>query len=344
MLIIGKRIVGPSYPPLVIAEIGINHKGDINLAKKMVDAAIEVGCECIKFQSHVIEDEMSPLAKKTIPGNSNRSIWDIMSECSFSEREEIELKKYVETRGAIFLSTPFSRAAADRLHRMDVEAYKIGSGECNNYPLIEHIASFGKPIILSTGMNNIDSIKKAIDIIEKADVAYAILHCTSIYPTPFDKIRLGAINQLKDVFPKAVVGISDHSLSPYPVIAAVAVGACVIERHFTNDKSLEGPDIEISMDPNELKQIIEASRIVWLSSFGDKAILPEEQITIDFAYATVVAIKDILQGETFTYDNLWVKRPGIGQIKAEHFKDLLGKCASHDIAKDTHIEWNDVYE
>ncbi len=341
---INGRRIGEDYKPLVIAEIGINHNGDIELAKKMVDAAYAKGCECVKFQSHVIDDEMTKKAKKVIPGNADISIWDIMNACALTEEEEIELKEYVEAKGMIFLSTPFSRAAADRLNKMDVAAYKIGSGECNNYPLIKHIAemSKGKPIILSTGMNNLESIAKAVAILELYKTPYALLHCTSIYPTPYEKIRLKAILQLKEAFPKVVVGISDHSKSPYPVIASVAYGASIIERHFTNEKILDGPDIEISMDPDELEMIIKASEIVWLSREGSKGILEEEQVTIDFAYATVVTIKEIKKGDVFSTDNIWVKRPGIGEIKAEHFEAILGKRATRNIDVDEHLNWSDI--
>ena len=152
---IENRIIGKDYPPLVIAEIGINHEGSLDVAKQMVDAAASSGTEIIKHQTHVVEDEMSPVAKNVIPGNADVSIYEIMERCALSYDEELELKNYVESKGLIFLSTPFSRDAANRLEEMDVSSYKIGSGECNNYPLIKHIAKFGKPMIVSTGMNDV---------------------------------------------------------------------------------------------------------------------------------------------------------------------------------------------
>ena len=159
---IANRPVGLAHPPLVIAEIGINHNGSLKIAKEMVDAAASAGCEVVKFQSHVVEDEMSHHARKTIPGNADISIYEIMESCALTKEEEIEIKAYVEAKGMIFLSTPFSRAAADRLESMGVQAYKIGSGECNNYPLVEHIARFGKPVICSTGMNSLDQIARTV--------------------------------------------------------------------------------------------------------------------------------------------------------------------------------------
>ena len=205
---IGHRVVGDDAPPLVIAEIGINHEGDAAKARRMIDDAADAGCECVKFQCHVIEDEMIP--NDVIPGNATESIWDIMARCALDERQERALKAHAESRGLLYLSTPFSRAAADRLERMEVTAYKIGSGECNNYPLVRHVAAFGKPVILSTGMNDIQSIRPSVDILRAANVPFALTHCTSIYPTPYDKVRLGGITELRQEFADAVVGLSDH--------------------------------------------------------------------------------------------------------------------------------------
>lgn len=335
---IGNRKIGKQYDPFVIPEIGINHEGNFNKAKKMVYDAYKSGAECVKFQCHIIEDEM--IRNDVIPGNAKESIWDIMKRCSLTLDEEIELKKYVEELGMIYLSTPFSRAAADRLEEIGALAYKIGSGECNNYPLIKHIASFGKPIILSTGMNNILSVQKAVQILEESNVQYAILHCTSMYPTPYDKVRLGALEDLKNNFPNAVIGLSDHSIGNYTSYGAVALGASIVEKHFTSDKSWPGPDIPISIDPMELRELIEGSNAIYEALGGEKTVLKEEQPTIDFAYACVVSIKDIKKGEEFTKENIWVKRPGTGEIKAIDFEKLLGKKAIKDIKKDAQIRWD----
>jgi len=339
---ISGRKIGPGCPPLVIAEIGINHEGDINKANQMVDDANAVGCECVKFQSHIIEDEMIPAAQNIIPGNADESIWDIMKRCTLTEEEEVHLKAYVESKGMIYLCTPFSRVAAERLRAMNVEMYKIGSGECNNYPLIKHIASFGKPIILSTGMNNLDSIEPAVDILRKGAIPYALLHCTSIYPTPYSKVRLGAVASLAKRFSDAIIGLSDHSLGNYTSLAAVALGACIIEKHFTSDKSWSGPDIPISIDPDELNELIKGSKAVYQALGGTKDILPEEKPTIAFAYACVAAIRDIEEGEVLTYDNIWVKRPGTGEIKAVDFEGILGKTTKTSIRNNEQIRWDQV--
>lgn len=339
---IGNRIIGSEHPPFVIAEIGINHEGSIEKAMRMVEDAHAAGCGCVKFQSHVIEDEMIP--NNVIPGNATESIWDIMKRCALTEEEEIKLKAYVESLGMVYLCTPFSRAAAERLRRMDVQAYKIGSGECNNYPLIEHIASAGKPIILSTGMNDLQSIAPAVEILRKAGIPFALTHCTSMYPTPYQKVRLGALADLAVSFPDAVIGLSDHSIGNYTCFAAVALGARILEKHFTSDKTWPGPDVPISIDPDELRDLVQGSRAIFAALGGSKTILPEEQPTIDFAYACVVSIGDIEAGEKLSTENIWVKRPGNGEIKAVDFYKLLGKTTRVNIPKDKQLKWTDIAE
>ena len=337
---IERRLVGDNAPPLVIAEIGINHEGDIAKAIRMVDDAALAGCECVKFQCHVIDDEMIP--NDVVPGNATESIWDIMARCALSEAEDRRLKEYAEAKGLIYMSTPFSRAAADRLEGMGVTAYKIGSGECNNYPLVQHIAGFGKPVILSTGMNDLESIRPAVDILRSAKVPFALTHCTSMYPTPYDKVRLGAIGDLRHAFPDAVVGLSDHSLGNYTCLAAVALGARILEKHFTSDKTWPGPDVPISMDPAELADLVRGSRAIFEALGGGKTILPEEQPTIDFAYACVVTIREVKAGEPFSAANVWVKRPGTGEIKARDFDRVLGRLAARAIPMNTQVRWSDI--
>lgn len=335
---INGRMIGVDYSPFIIPEIGINHEGNFKKAKQMIKDAHDCGAECVKFQCHIIDDEM--IKNDVIPANAKESIWNIMKRCSLTENEEFQLKKYTEGLGMIYLSTPFSRAAANRLEEMGVCAYKIGSGECNNYPLIKHIASFGKPILLSTGMNDIQSISKSVSILEEAKIEYALLHTTSMYPTPYDKVRLGALNDLKINFPNAVLGLSDHSIGNYTCFGAISLGASIFEKHFTSNKNWPGPDISVSIDPEKLKDLIIGCKVIHQSLGGSKTILPEEKPTIDFAYACVVTTNDIKKGSLFTEENTWVKRPGTGEIKAEHFYNILNKKATVDIEKNTQVKWN----
>jgi len=342
VLEIGGRKIGYDYDPLIITEIGINHGGSLEVAFEMVDAAADAGAEIIKHQTHIASDEMSSDAKKVIPSHTKESIYEIIDSCSLSESEEIELQRYVEKKGLIFISTPFSRAAAERLIRMNIPAFKIGSGECNNYPLIKHIAKVKKPIILSTGMNTIESVGRAVAIFHKYEVPYALLHCTNVYPTPPELVRLGAMQELKENFPDAVIGLSDHTTTNYPSLGAIALGASIIERHFTDSMDREGPDISCSMDPQALKELIHGSKIIKQARSGQKGPVDAEKSTIAFAYASVVTIKDIKVGEIFSMDNIWVKRPGTGEIMAVDFDSIIGKKATTSIANDKQLKRSDI--
>lgn len=341
---IGNIVISNQNPPLIIPEIGINHGGSLEVAKLMVDSAKSAGAQIIKHQTHIIEDEMSSEAKDIIPGNADISIYEIMRACALSYNDELALKEYAESKGLIYLSTPFSRAAANRLNDMGVLAFKIGSGECNNYPLLKHIAGFKKPIILSTGMNSIESIAKSVEILRNAEIPFVLLHTTNLYPTPPHLVRLNAMIRLREAF-DCLVGLSDHTTSNLACLGAVALGACVLERHFTDTMERKGPDIICSMDSSALRELLEKSREMFALR-GDenakKEAVAQEQITIDFAFASVVSIKPIKKGEVLDSSNIWVKRPSKGGISAEHYESLLGKVAKRDIPNDMQIQLSDV--
>lgn len=339
---IANRWIGDDHPPVVIAEIGINHEGSLDVAITMVDAAINAGAEIIKHQTHVIEDEMSFEAKHIIPGNADVSIYEIMARCALSEEDEWKLMQHIESRGAIFISTPFSRAAVERLKKFNVPAIKIGSGECNNYPLIKCVARLGKPVILSTGMNTIESVRPSVELLRKAGVPFALLHCTNVYPTPPELVRLGAMQKLQDAFPDAVIGLSDHTISNYPCLGAVALGASILERHFTDRMDRPGPDIVCSMDPSALSSLIEGSNTIFLARGGEKTPVEAEAPTIAFAFASVVAIKNIQPGEILTEENIWVKRPGGGDFGVLDYDNLLGKSATQLINSGYQIKADQV--
>ena len=308
---IGRIAVGEGNRPLVIPEIGINHGGSLTAAKEMADAAFRAGARLVKHQTHIVEDEMSRAARDVTPGNADCSIYEVMERSALPEEEEREFMRYVEALGMEFISTPFSRAAADRLERFGVKAYKIGSGEMNHYPLLRHIAEFGKPMLVSTGMNDLRSIAKAVDILEAKGVPYALLHTTNLYPTPPGLVRLGGMQELMREFAGVPVGLSDHTKNNTACIAAMALGAGLVERHFTDRMSRRGPDIVCSMD---------------------------EQVTMDFAFATLVTTAPIRAGERFTPENLWAKRPGTGEIRAEEYEAVLGKIAVCDIGEDIQLK------
>jgi N-acetylneuraminate synthase len=335
---IGKIIIDEKSPPLVIAEIGINHNGSLDAAIAIADSAIKSGAQVIKHQTHIVDDEMSIEAKKVIPGNAKISIYEIIKKCALSEKDEKKLMDYIVKKKKIFISTPFSRAAADRLNRFGVPAFKIGSGECNNYPLIKYICKFKKPIILSTGMNSLESIRPSVKIIRNLKIPLALLHCTNIYPTPDKLVRLDCIEQLKKAFPDCVVGISDHTQSPYTSLGAVALGARIIEKHYIDTKKKKGPDISCSMDPKELKELILGSKAIFDARGGIKKPLPEEKKTIAFAFASVVSTKEITKGEILSKKNIFVRRPGGGDFKIKDLEKLYGRISKVNIRENIQIK------
>ena len=321
------RKIGLDQPPLVIAEVGINHGGSIDVARSMVDAAAEAGAEVVKFQVHHIDDEMSNEANAIVPVNADKSIVEIMADCSLSDEEFYQLKQHCEARGVIFLATAFSRSAGKLLQEMGVSAIKVGSGECNHYPLIENLAETGVPLIISTGMNSLEAVDRTHDIVEGAGVEFALLHCVNRYPTEPEWVRLGAISEMRERY-NCPIGFSDHSIGSEIALASVALGACIIERHFTDTKHREGPDIACSMDPKELHWLITQSKNVWLASGGKKAQHEAERVTSDFAFASLTADRDIRAGEILTRSNLWAKRPGNG-ISVTTYYDVVDRYAAN---------------
>lgn len=338
---IGKLEISKTQP-LIIAEIGINHSGSLALAKQMVKAAIEGGADIIKHQTHIVEDEMTAEAKNVIPPNDPRSIWQIMKDTSLSLEEEVELKNYTESMGGTYISTPFSRAAADFLNSIDVPAFKIGSGECSNLALVKHISNFGKPVIMSTGMHSLDQISKSVDILEKSGVQYALLECTNLYPSPPENVSLQGILDLQKAFPNAVVGFSDHSIGPHMAIASVALGAKIIERHFTDTRYRKGPDIINSMDPSELRFLKDRSKEIAVALNNPKIRTKEEESVYAFARSSIVADKDLEPGTVLKETDIWARRPGTGPISGELFYEIVGKRLVNYKSKNDYIEFNDL--
>ena len=332
---IGNRIISNESKPFVIAEVGINHEGSMIKAKKMIYDAYYAGCECVKFQCHIAKEEMTDDAKKIVPSNCKNNVYDIIDKCSLNEEQELELKKTVEELGMIYLCTPFSIAAADRLEKMGIQAYKIGSGEMNNLQLIEHVAKFGKPMLVSTGMNPLHKIRKTVELLEKYKVQYCLFHCVSIYPTPYDKVNLPGIDDLKYEFPNAIIGLSDHSIGITSCFGAYMKGCQIFEKHYTSYKSWTGPDIEISITPKELKSLLQQLDILKECKKGDGRlkIQKEEQGTIDFAFCTLTTTKNLKEGHILQKDDLIAKRPNIGDFLAEDIPFLIGKKINVNINK-----------
>ena len=339
---IAGREIGPGHAPLVIAEIGINHGGSLAVAKEMVRLAAGAGCEMIKHQTHIIEDEMTDEAKGIFPPNADVSIWHVMERCALALPEEAELKRYTESLGMIWISTPFSRAAADFLETLDVPAYKIGSGEADNLPLIRHIARKGKPVILSTGMQTIETIRRSVAILDDAGIEYALLECTNLYPSPPEIVSLQGVTDLRNAFPKAVVGFSDHSIGPEMALASVALGACILERHYTDTRYRKGPDIINSMDPAELRFLIDRSREIHTALHNPKQRTPAEEPVYRFARASVVADRDLPAGHVIVEADIWARRPGSGEIAGYDFDKVVGKRMTRAVTRNTQLKWSDL--
>ncbi|MBD3892468.1 N-acetylneuraminate synthase family protein [Hydrogenophaga sp.] len=339
---IAHREISPSMPPLVVAEIGINHGGSLDVAMAMVSAAHKAGCEMVKHQTHFVEDEMTDEAKAIFPPNADVSIWEVMARCALSKDDEIVLKKHTESLGMIYISTPFSRAAADFLAEIGVAGFKIGSGEANHLPLIRHIASFGKPVILSTGMQTIDSLRPSVQALDDAGIEYALLECTNLYPSPPEIVSLQGITELRRAFPRAVIGFSDHSIGPEMALASVALGACILERHFTDTRYRKGPDIPCSMDPAELRFLIDRSKEIHTALHNPKLRTGPEEDVYRFARGSMVADQDLPAGHVIGAADIWARRPGSGEISVQHFDRLIGARLTRAVKRNQQLLWTDL--
>jgi sialic acid synthase SpsE len=339
---IAHRRIGVEFPPLVIAEIGINHGGSLEVAKHMVTLAAKAGAECVKHQTHFIDDEMTEEAKTIFPPNADVSIWDVMERCALSGEDEIALKAHAEGLGLIYISTPFSRKAANFLAEIEVPAFKIGSGEADNLPLIRHIARFGKPIIMSTGMQSISSIARSVQILRESGVPFALLECTNLYPSPPEIVSLAGVTELRRAFPDAVIGFSDHSIGPDMALASVALGASILERHFTDSRYRAGPDISCSMDPAELRHLIDRSREIHIATRNPKGRSEPEKAVYRFARGSIVADRDLHAGEMIDESAIWARRPGSGEIAADQFEALIGRRVNRNMPRNAQLSWSDL--
>lgn len=326
----------------IIAEAGVNHNGSIDVAKQLVDVAKQSGADCIKFQTFIAENLVSKkadLADYQIKNmKNNQSQYSMLKELELSFQDFCEIKKYCEQVGIIFLSTPFDFASIDFLQQLDMAYWKIPSGEITNLPYLEKIASTRKPIILSTGMSNEDEVRDAITILKRGGSdKIALMHCTSEYPAPFCEVNLRAMVTLRDVFGYPV-GYSDHTEGWAVPVAAVALGADIIEKHFTLDKKMEGPDHKASLEPQELKKMICQIRNVQCAlGTGEKGPQPSEVKNMKIARKSIVAKRNICKGEVFSTENITIKRPGTG-VSPMLWYDVIGQAAIRDFKEDELIE------
>jgi sialic acid synthase SpsE len=335
---IGGRAIGAGHPCLVIAEAGINHNGDVAIASELVHAAADAGADAIKFQTHFPEHEM--LRGGATAAYVGESLFDLLTRTALSRDDHFTLRDLAAKRGIMFLSTPFSREAADFLETVGVPAYKTGSGELTNLPLQQHIARKGKPMIVSTGMSTPEEIDRTVEAVRAIGTPFALMHCTSTYPTPFEHVQIDCVPALQRKY-GVPVGFSDHTVGGSVALAAVALGANLFEKHFTTSRSLPGPDQQGSIEPAELTEIVKGIRAIEKARGATKTIQPGEQDVRDMALHSVVSVRDIAAGATIGSDDVWPKRPGTG-IPARQLGDVIGRVAKHPIDSGRLVHWDDL--
>jgi len=345
---IGNKFIGDGEPVFVIAEAGVNHNGDVELAKRMVDVALEAGVDAVKFQSYKTESiiiKSAPCAEYHKRSVRNNETWfDLLKRLEFTEKKQRELFDYCVKKKILFFSTPYDEASVDFLNILGVSVFKIASTDLSNLPLLEHVARYNKPIILSTGMSYLSEIKESVSfIVEKGSRDIILLQCTSNYPPSPGDANLNVIGTLRKEF-GLLVGYSDHLACSQTAVAAVAKGASVYEVHFTLDRNLSGPDQKSSLEPLELKQIISDIRYTErLMGSYKKEVTVSENETRNKLRKSVAVLKDIKAGDRITRELIGVKRPGTG-LAPKHLYNLLGKVAKRDIAKDELIQSQDLCE
>lgn len=335
---ISGKIIGENKPAFIIAEAGINHNGEVSLAKEMIKEAAKAGADAIKFQTHLADKEM--IESSITADYVGESVFELIKRMELSKDEHIELINYSNKIGIQFLSTPFSKEAVDLLSELEIPAFKIGSGELTNLPLIEYIAKKKKPVILSTGMSSMEEIEESVNLIKKYNDKLILMQCTSTYPTKYEDVNLGAIRVLNDKF-NVPVGLSDHSIGIYTALGAVAMGACIIEKHFTMSRDLPGPDQKASIEPKELADLVIGANAIYRALGSNKKVIDDEVPVQQFARESVVSTVPIPEGSTIKKEMVWVKRPGTG-IPAKRLTDVIGKIAKRDIVKNSIIKWEDI--
>ncbi len=334
--------------PYIIAEIGANHNGDMDLAKKMINSAIECGCDAVKFQSWNNESLISKTGYKqnTVYTDSKKkhfgSLEEMVEKYYLRKEQHFELKKYCLSKGIDFCSTPFSIGEVDLLNELDVQFYKVASMDINNYPLLKYIAQFNKPILISTGMANLGEIEKAVLTVEKeGNYKIIILHCVSTYPTENNDLNLKNIAMLQNTFGYPV-GFSDHSLGTLAPLASIALGACIIEKHFTTNKDLPGWDHKISANPDEMKTIVDGSKAIYKSLGKYKRVVSKaEEEKKKVFRRSIVLNKNLKCGDIIKEEDISFKRPGTG-IKINEANSVLGRRLKNDIFKDELINIQDL--
>lgn len=340
------RVAGSEHSVFIIAEAGVNHNGSIDSAKRLIDVAAEAGADAVKFQTFRAEKIVSRYAPKAEyqkqTTGSGESQFDMIKKLELDVSAHQDLIEHCKKRDILFLSTPFDYESIELLNSLNLPLFKIPSGEITNLPYLRHIGRTGKPVILSSGMATLGEIEFALDILTKEGLQLeniTVLHCNTEYPTPMEDVNLKAMQTIAVAFPGIRVGYSDHTLGIEVPIAAAAMGVAVIEKHFTLDRNLEGPDHRASLEPDELKAMVKAIRNVEKAmGNGRKKPSPSEIKNMPVARKSIVAAKAVRKGEIFTEENLAAKRPGNG-ISPMRWDEVIGKRAEKDFQEDELISF-----
>jgi N,N'-diacetyllegionaminate synthase len=342
-ILIGQRVIGSGSNVFVVAEIGINHDGSVSQAERLIDAAADAGADAVKFQSYRVDRLLIPSRDRYAQqADGTESAYQMLRRCELSWDDQEKLKKHADARGVLFLSTPFDEESTDFLDSLGVPVFKIASADITHVPLLRHVASKGKPILLSTGMSFLSEVADAIyNLREGGAQEILLMHCVSMYPASPQHMNLRALQTLQSYF-ELSVGLSDHSEGILMPLVAVSLGAVLIEKHFTLDKNAPGPDHKASMDPNDLNLLIKSLREVE-ASLGDGRKRPsdvEEESRL-FARRSIVAAVDIRAHEPIAQWMLTFKRPGSG-LEPRHWEKVIGMTARRNIGKDTILQWEDL--
>ena len=334
-IVIGNVEIGNDCRPVTIAEAAVEHLGSVKVALRMIDSAKEVGADFVKFQLHLPKNEMVPDVINFWGG----SLDEILENYNLSINDHKILMDYCQEIGIEYLCTPFCPDAVDVLDDLEVKGFKTGSGEMLNFPMMKKIVDTGKPVIVSTGMSTIEEIESIVNYLKNAKSEFMIMNCTSIYPAPYDSINLNLIPFYRDKF-DVLVGHSDHTPDIWTSLGAVALGANVIEKHFTLNRTLNGPDSEVSLEPNEFNLMVDSIGKIHASLGIEKKIHSKENQVRDWAHHSVVAMEDISINTIVTKNMVSVKRPGWG-IPARNLEDVIGKKTVKNLKKDSILQWSD---
>ncbi|MHB8643761.1 MAG: N-acetylneuraminate synthase family protein [Gaiellaceae bacterium] len=332
---LGRVTVSSDGPVVIIAEAACEHLGDLDRAMRMVDAAKAAGVDVIKFQLH-LPDEMIPGSVRFWGGSMD----DVIAQYELGPERHESLMHYCEDVGIQYLCTPFSTAAAEILDRLGVIGFKTGSGELTNLPMQRAIARLGKPMIVSTGMATEGEVDETVAVLRDEHANFMLTHCTSAYPPAYDEINLRYLPTMMERY-DLLVGLSDHTPELWTALGAVALGAPLIEKHFTLDKALRGPDWHVSLEPDELTRLVDAVRKLEAALGSEKRVHPDEQAVREWAHHSVAAVRAIARGERIGADSVTVKRPGTG-IPAKHLEEVVGRVAAREIPTDRPLVWEDL--